>query len=170
MQSTIPQNNQPIFSAQNVLRKISQNDSRIPSVIPDGIYNEQTKRAVEEFQKTKNMLPTGILDNETWNELVKEFERLSEEIRLLNPFGINYLSYINIKPGENSKVLYVIQAMIKVISLSFDNIEPVEINGENSDKLVSEIKKLQKLSDMPQTGIIDVPTYNMIVNLYEVYL
>ncbi len=170
MQSTIPQNNQPIFSAQTFLRKISQNDSRIPSVIPDGIYNEQTKRAVEEFQKTKNMLPTGILDNETWNELVKEFERLSEEIRLLNPFGINYLSYIDIKPGENSKVLYVIQAMIKVISLSFDNIEPVEINGENSDKLVSEIKKLQKLSDMPQTGIIDVPTYNMIVNLYEVYL
>lgn len=170
MQSTIPQNNQPIFSAQTFLRKISQNDSRIPSVIPDGIYNEQTKRAVEEFQKTKNMLPTGILDNETWNELVKEFERLSEEIRLLNPFGINYLSYIDIKPGENSKVLYVIQAMIKVISLSFDNIEPVEINGENSDKFVSEIKKLQKLSDMPQTGIIDVPTYNMIVNLYEVYL
>lgn len=170
MQSTIPQNNQPIFSAQTFLRKISQNDSRIPSVIPDGIYNEQTKRAVEEFQKTKNIIPTGILDNETWNELVKEFERLSEEIRLLNPFGINYLSYINIKPGENSKVLYVIQAMIKVISLSFDNIEPVEINGENSDKLVSEIKKLQKLSDMPQTGIIDVPTYNMIVNLYEVYL
>lgn len=170
MQSTVPQNNQPIFSAQTFLRKISQNDSRVPSVIPDGIYNEQTKRAVEEFQKTKNMIPTGILDNETWNELVKEFERLSEEIRLLNPFGINYLTYIDIKPGENSKVLYVIQAMIKVISLSFDNIKAVEIDGKNSDELVNTVKQLQRLSDIPETGIIDVQTYNTIVNLYEVYL
>lgn len=170
MQSTAPKNNQPIFSAQTFLRKISQNDSRVPSVIPDGIYNEQTKRAVEEFQKTKNMVPTGILDNETWNELVKEFDRLSQEIRLLNPFGINYLSYIDIEPGENSKVLYVIQAMIKVISLSFDNIKAVEIDGKNSQELVNTIKQLQKLSDIPETGIIDIPTYNTIVNLYEVYL
>lgn len=170
MQSTIPQNNQPIFSAQTFLRRLSQNDSRIPPVVPDGIYGEQTQNAVMEFQKTKNIVPTGILDNETWDELVKEFEILSEEVRLLNPFGINYLRYINIKPGENSKALYVIQAMIKVISLSIDNINSVEITGQNSDELVEIIKQLQRLSDMPETGIIDIPTYNMIVNLYEVYL
>ena len=74
MQSTIPQNNQPIFSAQTFLRRLSQNDSRIPPVVPDGIYGEQTQNAVMEFQKTKNIVPTGILDNETWDELVKEFD------------------------------------------------------------------------------------------------
>lgn len=170
MESTEPKNNQPIFNAQTFLRKISQNDSRVPPVIPDGIYGEQTKKAVEEFQKTKNMLPTGILDNETWDALVFDYESLSEEIRLLNPFGINYLSYINIKPLENSKVLYVVQAMLKVISLGFDNIDSVEINGQNSEELVLIIKKLQALSALPQTGIIDIQTYNTLVNLYEVYL
>lgn len=170
MQSTIPQNNQPIFSAQTFLRRLSQADSRIPSVIPDGIYSEQTKNSITEFQKTKNLPSTGILNNETWDALVKEFELISEEIRLLNPFGINYLTYIDIKPDESPRSLYVIQAMLKVISLSLKNISSVEITGQNSPEFVDAIKQIQKFSNLPETGIVTIPTYNVIANLYEIYL
>lgn len=51
---------------QEQLNRISQNFPAIPKSVADGIYGEQTARAVREFQRIFNLPQSGIVDYPTW--------------------------------------------------------------------------------------------------------
>ncbi len=51
---------------QEQLATIAEVYTAIPMVVPDGIFGEQTQRAVEEFQSIFGMRPTGEVDFPTW--------------------------------------------------------------------------------------------------------
>ena len=73
-----------------------------------------------------------------------------------------------IYPGDSSEHLNVIKAMVKNISLRFDNIDNVsEINEMHDDEFVNIIKQIQSLSNLSETGIIDKATFEIISYLYE---
>ena len=46
---------QPVRSLQTMLRVIAQEDNRQPSVIPDGIYGNQTTAAIAAFQRNRGI-------------------------------------------------------------------------------------------------------------------
>lgn len=55
---------------QNQLNKIRGNYSAIPLITkPNGKFDEQTKKAVEAFQKAFNLSVTGIVDFTTWYKI-----------------------------------------------------------------------------------------------------
>ena len=63
---------QPIRSLQTMLRVIARKDPAIPAVIPDGIYGQDTMRAVTAFQQLYGVPVTGIADQQTWEAIVQE--------------------------------------------------------------------------------------------------
>ena len=65
---------QPIRSLQTMLRVIAQSDERQPNVIPDGIYGNQTMKAVTAFQRNNSLPATGITDQATWEAIVAVYE------------------------------------------------------------------------------------------------
>ena len=65
---------QPVRSLQTMLRVIAENDKTLPTVIPDGIYGQDTIRAVSAFQQKYSIPVTGITDNITWDKIVSEYE------------------------------------------------------------------------------------------------
>ena len=65
---------QPIRSLQTMLRVIAENDSRQPSVIPDGIYGTNTMTAVSAFQRRSGLPVTGMTDQATWEAIVSAYE------------------------------------------------------------------------------------------------
>lgn len=54
---------------QEQLQRIALSYPAIPEVTPDGIYGEQTKRAVEAFQSVFGLPVTGIVDYRTWYQI-----------------------------------------------------------------------------------------------------
>ena len=54
---------------QEQLNRISRSYPALPSVTPDGIYGESTRRAVEEFQRVFNLPVTGVVDYSTWYKI-----------------------------------------------------------------------------------------------------
>ena len=64
-----------IAELQQWLRNIMKNRSDEPAIIPDGIYSEETRLRVEEFQREKGLEVTGVVDFATW-EAIKEENRV----------------------------------------------------------------------------------------------
>lgn len=170
MRSTEPNVNESIFSIQTRLREISQKDSRIPPVIPDGIFNQQTENAVREFQRHNNLQTDGIIDNDTWDKIIEIHEDLTEPLYTPDIICLNEYKDNKIKADDIADCLFVIQAMMHILALRFENLEDVEISGQHKEDSVNFIKKIQELSGLENTGDIDLKTYNTIAKLYEIYL
>ena len=68
---------QPIRSLQTMLRVIGEDDTTLPTVIPDGIYGQDTLTAVSAFQRRNGLPVTGITDQLTWEQIVAEYTRPS---------------------------------------------------------------------------------------------
>lgn len=63
---TIGSSGNKVRQLQEQLATIAEIYTAIPMVNPDGIFGEQTQRAVEEFQSIFGMRPTGDVDFPTW--------------------------------------------------------------------------------------------------------
>lgn len=58
-----------VSQLQEQLNRIARTYSSIPSLTVDGIYGQQTKNAVEQFQRIFNLPTTGIVDYPTWYKI-----------------------------------------------------------------------------------------------------
>ena len=60
----------PVRSLQTMLRHISEEDTRILPLIPDGVFGGNTYASVRSFQQTYQLPDTGAVDSSTWNSIV----------------------------------------------------------------------------------------------------
>ena len=67
---------QPIRSLQTMLREISFVYTDLPRLIPDGVFEEETRRAVVSFQQLFNLPATGTVDNDTWDAVVVVYRHI----------------------------------------------------------------------------------------------
>ena len=120
---------QPIRSLQTMLRVLAEDSSAYQSLIPDGIYGPETMAAVTRFQRNHGLSPTGVTNQETWEAIVSEYEPAL--IRrdsawplyiLLNPSQI-------IRRGESHPHLYLVQAMLTVLSDTYESIPRPDSTG-----------------------------------------
>ncbi len=170
MRSTEPQINESVFSLQTLLRDISKKDDRIPSVIPDGRFDIQTENAVKEFQRYNGLLVDGIVDNDTWDTLIRVHEELTEEVYLPRIVCLNEFANRRIRLNEFADCLFVIQAMLHILALRFPNLPDLEISGQHKEDSADITREIQRISGLEPSGEIDLKTYNAIARLYEIYL
>ncbi|MBE6655649.1 MAG: peptidoglycan-binding protein [Ruminococcaceae bacterium] len=69
----IDREEEAIAEVQRYLRALSYHHASIPHVGVDGIYGEQTREAVRAFQALFALSQTGIVDQETFSRLYREF-------------------------------------------------------------------------------------------------
>ena len=161
---------QPVRSLQTFLREISRFYNSIPSVIPDGIYGTQTRNSVLAFQKAFFLDETGEANNDTWDKIVEVYTYLiaaTSEPKSVKIYpGADYI----IDTNDKSENLYVLQAMIFVISAKFGNITTPDINGVHDEKSVQAIKDIQAISGLEPTGVIDRFVFDIIADMYEKFV
>ena len=167
MNRTVLKPGQPIRNLQHFLRLISYYYNTVPAVIPDGIFSPQTKESVMGFQKTFGLPVTGVVDFDTWNQIIKIFNEISEyEEEALRPLVFPATDF-TINPGESPLALYIIHSMLYSLSSIFKNLGNFNITGTHDESSVNLIKLLQKLFNLEPNGIIDKKTFNMISALYN---
>lgn len=169
MRTLTPLVGEPVRSVQTFLRKISEKRD-IPTVIPDGIYGNSTKKSVEVFQELYGLPVTGEADFVTWNKIVEVYDEVVFETSPPSKLAIFPEGAYIIDVGDEDELLFVLQSAIKVISANVENVPDVEVTGVHDAMSVEAVKEIQKLSGIEENGKINKETANAIVDVYEFYV
>lgn len=159
----------PIISIQSLLRQVLfYDDDEVSTIIPDGIFGPETKRAVTDFQKKHNIEANGVIDYETWRSIIVEFDRTAKTYFPPTSAAIYPSADYTISPYEETPHLIVIQAMMNNIAQRYKNVPKNELNGIHDETSVNAVEVLQGIFLMEKNGIIDKAFWEFLSRLYEV--
>ncbi len=157
---------QPIRSLQTMLRTIGQVEPNQPIPIPDGIYGRRTHEAVAAFQRRHGLNPTGVVDQNTWEQIVKAFEPAKIETEKAQPIQITLNPGQVIRPGEEHHILYLVQTMLITLAELLTNFPAPEHTGILDPDTERALIAFQLASGLRPTGILGKQTWKALVLQY----
>lgn len=147
-----------------ILGVISFFDPDLPSLKVNGVYNENTKEMVINFQKKYNLPTTGEVDALTWYELMRVYRNTLSNIP---PEYVEYSDEIFpgrvLAIGMSGEDVKTIQRYLLTICRKFGNIPGVRVTGIFDDLMERSVMKIQSISDEPVNGVITPITWYNIV-------
>ncbi len=158
-----------IRQIQRALRILHKNGEDIPIVYEDGIFGEETERAVIAFQAQNGLEPSGTVDYETWKRLMEAANAYIEGNA--KPFPI--FPYISdeesaVLPDEEGKAIYFVQAMLIVIGEKYSGFDGVVLNGKNDEATKNALIRIYELSEGERTdGSLSRRTWNSVARLFN---
>lgn len=157
---------QPIRSLQTMLRIIAEDDPRLPTLVPDGIYGPGTMNAVTAFQRLYGLPVTGITDQNTWDKIVEIYEPALIRVDKAEPIEILLEPGEVFRIGDSNAYIYLLQSIL--IQLSNDNptIAPPEHNGVLDNPTSEALAAFQVLAGLPPTGEMDKITWKYLVKQF----
>lgn len=157
----------PVRCLQTMLHTIGQVQPALCQVIPDGIYGENTRLAVTQIQKLGKLPVTGVTNLETWNCVVQCYREALGDIAPLQALELTVQPRQTVAPGEENLHLFLVQAMLTVICGQYAQAPRVSVNGKNDEKTQDSLRWLQSVSDLPETGVLNRPTWKRLIGLYR---
>lgn len=155
---------QPIRSLQTMLQVISLDDSRIPTVIPDGIYGQTTINAVNRFQQLYGLPNTGITDQITWEKIVEVYEPALIRVDKAEPIEIIMDRGYVLRIDSDSPYVYFLQSMLLQLSNDHQSISQPNLTGIFDAATERSVKSFQILTELPVTGEVDKITWKQLVH------
>jgi len=150
---------QPIRDLQTMLRVLAEDDKRLPTVVPDGIYGPQTMNAVSAVQRQNGIPVTGVADQNTWDRIVALYEPALIRIEKAEPIEIILDPGEVLRYGDSSPYIYLMQSMLIQLSKDHPTIYPPNHTGIMDESTVDAVSAFQKLSGLPVTGEVDKITW-----------
>ena len=153
---------QAVRNLQLYLRTISFFDSRIGRVPIDGIYENDTKRAVASFQRTRDLPVSEAVDKATWDTIYQEYLQIlqsTEEIPIQNLFPSAQYGY-SVGRGEESSFVAVLQLMLRELALLFDEFPEITVDGIYGNETEQAVRAFQRAALLEESGRVDMQTYN----------
>lgn len=157
---------QPIRSLQTMLRVIAEDDRTLPTVVPDGIYGQDTITAVSAFQRRNGLPVTGVADQQTWERIVKAYDDAFIRIHKAEPIEIIMDPGKVYRRGEYSPNLYLLQSMLLYLSQLHPSIDTPSHNGTLDSPTSEALAGFQILAGLPPTGELDKITWKYLVNQF----
>ncbi len=150
---------QSIRSLQTMLRYIAESDGISPSLVPDGIYGPDTVQAVTFFQRRNGLPVTGVTDQNTWEAIVTQFEPARIEVEEAEPLLIILNPGQVIRQGEENPNIYLVQAILTVLSQLYAGITPPGMTGILDIPTADSLSSFQQMNRLPVTGELDKNTW-----------
>ena len=154
---------QPVRSLQTMLRALAEDDRRLPTVVPDGIYGPTTTSAVSSFQRQNGLPVTGITDQETWELIVEAYESAIIRAGKAQPIEIILDPNQVFRLGDSSPYVYLLQSMLTQLSTDHPTINPPGHSGIMDRDTVRSLSAFQELAGLSVTGDFDKITWKHLV-------
>ena len=163
-------NDVKIFQQQ--LNRISRNYPAIPTIaITTGIFDNQTRSAVEKFQEIFNLPITGTVNKSTWYKIKEIFnavkrlgELLSEGLRLED---VTTQYSRELVEGMSGYDVITIQYYLNVIAYFNPNLNIFPISGTFDTNTVNAVNAFQNEYGLPISGSVDQTTWNKMTDVYN---
>ena len=150
-----------------MLRVIAAHHNDLPSVIPDGIYSQQTASAVSAFQRKFGLPITGIANQGTWEMIVSVYKPALIHVSPAQPIEIVLEPNQVIRRGERHHSIYLTQAMLMAMSKDYGSIPEPPLSGIVDSGTVDSLSAFQRLSGLPITGELDKVTWKHLVLQFQ---
>lgn len=157
---------QPIRSLQTMLRVIAEDDPRLPTVVPDGIYGPTTMNSVTAFQRLYGLPVTGITDQATWDQVVAIYQPALVRIGPAEPIEIIFEPGQVFRVGDSNAYIYLLQSILTQLSNDNPNITAPDHNGVLDDPTSEALAAFQLLAGLPPTGELDKVTWKYLVKQF----
>lgn len=158
---------QPVRSLQTMLRVLAEDDNRLPTVVPDGIYGPNTTNSVAAFQRQQGLPVTGVVDQPTWDLIVERYEPALIRIDQAQPIQIIMDPGQVFRRGDSSPYVYLLQSMLTQLSNDHPSISPPLHSGIMDDPTAESLSGFQALANLPVTGEFDKITWKHLVHQFE---
>ena len=157
---------QPIRSLQTMLRVIAEDDPRLPTVVPDGIYGPTTMNAITAFQRLYGLPVTGITDQTTWEQVVNVYEPALIRVSKAEPIEILMDPGEVYRLGQSNAYIFLLQSILTQLSQDNPSISQPEHNGVLDSPTSEALAAFQLLSGLPPTGELDKVTWKYLVKQF----
>lgn len=162
-------NDVKIFQQQ--LNRISRNYPAIPKInITTGIFDNQTRLAVEKFQEIFNLPINGTVDKATWYKIKEIYngvkrlgELLSEGLRLED---VTTQYSRELTEGMSGYDVITVQYYLNVIAYFNPNLNIFPISGTFDTATINAVKSFQTEYGLPVTGTVNDVTWNKMTSVY----
>ena len=163
---TVTEKERVIAEIQQYLRNIARSVSDEPTVIPDGIYSDDTKRAVSDFQRSVGLAETGVTDYATFDALVKENRRVISESRSPKQVMPIKNSDLPLYYGMENEFVEKLKIMLNSVADKHGNFRNLERNAVFDRETENEVKRWQKVVFTEENGVVDKFTWNTLSEYY----
>ena len=152
-----------------LLNFLSYFDTDIPKLNLSGEeFTEDTKEMVIAFQTSNNIEANGIVDKNTWNALVTDYNQTKGLI------PEEYLYYedklypgIFLSLGMTGDDILNLQNFLYIICEKTHQIPGVRVNGTFDELTEESIKSIQKRYNLPENGVVGPATWQKIIDWVE---
>ena len=154
---------------QRYLRQLSYVDGRITPPPIDGIYGDETRSAVRDFQKTEGLPETGRVDTPTWELLFSRYE--ASLVREGAPVPLAVFPRLSkgyaLRQGDESFLVRLLQYALSELSLLYKENERVPQSGVYDEATATAVRALQQRALLPETGEVDRATWDALAAIYN---
>lgn len=157
---------QPVRSIQMMLRVLSEDNPKLPTVVPDGIYGPSTMQAVSAFQRQNGLPITGIVDQLVWERIVTAYEPARIRQEKAQPIEIIMDAGQVFVQGDSSPYIYLLQSILTQLSKDHAAIVAPNHNGILDTSTADALWAFQELSGLPPTGELDKITWKHLVHQF----
>ncbi len=107
-----------------------------------------------------------MADQDTWDAIVGEYEPALVRIGPAQALQIILEPGQIIRRGDEEPNVYILQAVLIVLSQIYASITPPGMNGKMDEATATSLEAFQALSGLPQTGELDKITWKQLALHY----
>lgn len=160
----------PVQSLQHMLNHLARTLNGLPRLAETGVFDEATLEAVMIFQRDFGLPVTGIVDQLTWDAITDAY--------YLNLFQFGEPPLLHVFPSgtaaiqeaESAAEIRIAQAVMTELLTFISNFEAPLLDGVNTGATTRNLKRIQSLSNMPDSGILDRATWAILAALYRTFV
>lgn len=148
----------PVRDIQHMLNVLSFTHPAIPRLVEDGAFGERTLEGVMIFQRDFGLPVDGVVDYDTWLALRVQADLVQKRDGIPIPLQIISPQYVPAPSGTPEWAF--VDTILEALS-------PILNNFPGDSNHTDHIKQLQGLGQLPVTGVLDRPTWSLLVRLYH---
>ena len=135
--------------------------------MPDGIFGAETAEAVRAHQRQNGLPVSGQVDRATWDSIFGAYEHLTALDAL--PAAVRFFPAEGgvLSPGDRGAAVFVLQLLLGSGAPHFANLAPVPLTGEYDAETETAVRVMQGIFGLPQTGVADCATWDMLAGLHN---
>ena len=169
---TVGSSGNDVKTVQVRLNRISKNYPAIPKILlVDGIFATDTADATRAFQKIFSLPETGNVDRATWYAIGRIFagvKRLSDlDSEGLTPQEVSNLFETELSLGYRGRGASDLQYFLLFISNFNPAVKGPAIDGIFGEETENAVRSFQREYSLPETGVVDLPTWEAIYSAYQ---
>lgn len=144
----------------NEISKKYKGINRIPKI--DGIFGDNTERAVKDFQRIFGLRVDGIVGKRTWNKISLVYSLIKKIFNDVDDIENFEQGFRELKLGSSGDDVLNLQKSLNYIFSQFKFIPKVKEDGYYGEKTKNAVELFQKLFGLIVDGIVGKNTFDRI--------